>query len=113
MARKKGRFEGKKIEVGGIQYLVKYRKRTVSKKSKNIAIRGEISFNDRIIYIEKGLPPSEEVLTIIHEILHGILDALAPPGLESEIDPSLEELFVEALSRAIATSFRSISLIHE
>jgi hypothetical protein len=108
---KTNRLDGKIIEIGGLLYRVKYRNRIYG-SSKKIAIRGEIDFDKRTIEIEKGMSPSEEITTLIHELCHGCLDAIVPSDVLAKVT-EMEELVIGPFSRLLAGALRSAGLLKE
>ncbi len=109
---KKNRLAGRTIEIGGLLYKVKYVNRKRIKGSDALAVRGEIDFDKRTIEIEKGLSPSEEIVVIIHELLHATLDTILPAKLLDDCE-ELEELIVDPVSRILTGALRSTGLLKE
>jgi len=107
---KKGLLEGKTIEIGGIVYKVVYRSKI--KIGKRLAVRGSINFENREIELERGLAPSEEIQTIIHELCHGTLDSFVPAKILDQLN-NLEEMIVDPFSRIFTGALRSAGLLKE
>ncbi len=106
---KKNRLNGKNIEIGGMLYKVKYRKKIYDKK---IAIRGQIDFDKRTIELETGMAPSEEIVTLVHELCHGALDVIIPCEVLSQLTEA-EELIIGPFSRILVGALRSTGLLKE
>jgi hypothetical protein len=109
---KRNRLHNKQVDIGGILYTFKYRKAKRVKGKQDLTVRGEIDFDKRVIEIEKGLAPSEETSVIIHEIMHGVLDAFIPAHILDAGD-KVEELIVGPAARILAGALRSAKLLNE
>lgn len=99
------RLVGKEIEIAGIKYKVIY------KKPCNYS-RGTINFQNRTITLENGMAPSEEVVTLMHEILHGTLDSLVPVKILDKYVTE-EELLIGPMARVLVGALRSAGLLRE
>lgn len=60
----------KRIQIGGIKYKVKY----VASDGKYLGEReaGAIDQHSMTIYIDKDAAPAMQLLTLVHEVMHGI-----------------------------------------
>lgn len=106
------RWRGKKIEIGGIIYAIKYfAKNKFSNKGK-VETKAEICMKDRTIWLKPGMPQSEEIQSLIHELIHGVIDILIPAKILAEIEEE-EELIVEPFSRMFTGALRSAGLLRE
>lgn len=110
--KKQNRLNGKTIEIGGLLYKVKYVNKKPVKNSKELMVRGEIDFGTRIIEIEKGLSPSEEIAVIVHELCHGVLDTILPAKILDDYS-EIEEMIVDPFSRLLVSALRSAKFLNE
>ncbi len=108
----KNRWAGKKIEIGGLIYTVEYFKPKPTRKVQLITMKAELDYEHRILRLLEGMTPSEEIQSIIHEIMHGINDALFPAQLLTECLKE-EEVIVEPYSRMLCSALRSAGLLKE
>lgn len=105
----KRRFDNKKVEIGGLIYTIKYKK---FKDLKHVIIKAEICTKTRTIWLRDDMTPSEELQALLHEIIHGVLDAMLPPHVLVDSEP-IEELLVEPFSRILISALRSVGLLRE
>jgi hypothetical protein len=110
MSRKRRKWEGKEIEIGGLKYTIIYK--NLKNRQKGIATKAEIDFKKRVLTLNIGMKPDEEIQSIIHELCHGILDALIPARILTKIEME-EELIMEPFSRMLVSALRSADLLKE
>ncbi len=72
-----------------------YKIEEVEQVDKNQRLFGEINYVDQTIKIEKGLTPDKKFEVLIHEIIHGIFEAL---GFEEE---NKNEHLIQVLANAL------------
>jgi Zn-dependent peptidase ImmA (M78 family) len=108
---KKKRWQGKKIEIGGFTYAVKYFHR--KRPNKNTAI--QMAWLDpvkRVIWLRDDMVPEEEEQTLIHEIMHAIDDTLIPAKILAKLAAE-EEIILEPYSRLLYGALKSAGLLKE
>nr|DAT62787.1 MAG TPA: Protein of unknown function (DUF3920) [Caudoviricetes sp.] len=64
----------------------------VDEISKSDLLNGMIDHDNQIIYIRKSLPPEKKKEVLLHEVIHGISEAL---------DMDLKEKVVQMLARSL------------
>lgn len=109
---RKNRFDGAAIEIGGIIYTTKYMHKRIASRIKKLAVRGEIDFDKRIIELEAGLTPSEEIAVLIHELCHAVLDTIIPADILDD-NVAIEEVVIDPFSRILTGALRSAGLLNE
>lgn len=107
---KKNRWAGKKIEIGGLIYTVKYFKPKPTRKG--TATKAELDYEHRVLRLVEGMTPGEEIQSLIHEFMHAINDALFPAQLLANCVKE-EEVIVEPYSRLLCSALRSAGLLRE
>jgi Zn-dependent peptidase ImmA (M78 family) len=82
----------KEVTIGEATYKIRF----VSTIQKDNNTLGLCDTSDYVIYIKRGLTPSETIYTFIHEVLHAI---------EAEYDVDLAHKHIYALERGIGDFF--------
>lgn len=99
---KKNKFRPKRIKIGALIYKVKYvtpgRHELLNENES-----GAIDQERQIILIDKHLSEQMTIMVIMHEILHGVGDAMHPnrsPFTKEKFTCTVTELLVPALQSA-------------
>lgn len=79
------------IILGGIPYTLAFETTIIDD---GISLLGQINYTEQTIRIRSSLPPQTAALTIIHEVVHGLLTQL---GFRDH-----DEQFIEQLSYALS-----------
>ena len=86
-----------KVKIGEYIYKVEYSKNTGSSSI------GYINYEKGLIKIKNTLHRRKQIETLLHEIVHGILDYYM---LRKVIDQSYEEYFVDVMAKALHVLLR-------
>lgn len=89
----------KKCQIGSLTYKIKFVK---AGKSKYLTNResGAIDQHNLMIYIDKDAPPQMQLLSLIHEFMHGIAFVMYPnksSAFREHLATSGAELFLQCL----------------
>jgi hypothetical protein len=87
----------KQLKIGPLIYRVKYKKNLVSKFRQSETLWGEIRYGDQVIAIEKGISEDNQLITLFHEGIHGILSQLGYDNQDEQMISALAVKLVELL----------------
>jgi len=78
----------KQVKIGGILYRVEYIERLLNQE-KAVKLNGHILYNPCLIMVESENDEQMQKITVLHEILHGIL---THAGIEDDFEKQVEIL---------------------
>ena len=89
-----------KLTIGGMEYRIV----EVDQISKGEFINGQISFIDGVIKIDSTMTHDRKMITLVHEVLHGICDALGMSELGEN------ENAIQSLASTLYSTFKGTKI---
>lgn len=89
-----------KLTIGGMEYRIV----EVDQISKDEFINGEIDFINGVIKIDSTMTHDRKMITLVHEVLHGVCDAI---GLD---ELGQNESAIQGLASTLYSTFKGIKI---